>query len=254
MNQQEIAGLVAGLAPVIKEYVASEFAALERRLMALESITPKDGINGEKGERGEQGEKGEQGIQGPPGEKGETGPAGEKGDRGDPGSPGEKGEQGEKGLEGPPGIPGRDGRDGQPGLPGEKGIDGKNGRDGADGKDGLGFDDLSVEHDGERTITLRFVRGETVKEFPIKLAIPLDRGVWKDGKYDKGDCVTWGGSTWIAQKDTDTKPDTAESDWRLSVKRGRDGKDGKHGEKGAQGPEGRPGRDLTHMMTDGVKY
>jgi hypothetical protein len=51
----------------------------------------------------------------------------------------------------------------------------------------------------------------------------IDRGVWREGQYKAGDAVTWAGSLWIAQKDTDAKPDSGDG-WRLSVKRGRDGK------------------------------
>lgn len=100
-------------------------------------------------------------------------------------------------------------------------------KQGRPGEPGLGFDDLEVIHDGERNLTLRFARGEQVKEFPLTLPIVLDRGVFKDGtEYVKGDAVTWAGSLWIAQKDTNTKPDSGEG-WRLAVKRGRDGKDAK---------------------------
>lgn len=106
------------------------------------------------------------------------------------------------------------------GLPGEKGEPGQ------DGKDGLGFDDLTVEHDGERGVVLRFQRGDVVKEFPLTFDVVLDRGVYKAGQeYAKGDAVTWGGSLWIAQKETSAKPEGG--DWRLAVKRGRDGKDAK---------------------------
>ncbi len=52
----------------------------------------------------------------------------------------------------------------------------------------------------------------------------LDKGVWKEGAFKKGDTVTWSGAMWIAQKDTETKPETPNSDWRLAVKRGREGK------------------------------
>jgi len=97
---------------------------------------------------------------------------------------------------------------------------------GRDGKDGLGFDDMVAEYDGERGIVLRFVRGEQVKEFAFTMPVIIDRGVWTEGKsYTAGDAVTWAGSVWIAQKDTDGKPDGGDG-WRLSVKRGRDGKDG----------------------------
>ncbi len=106
---------------------------------------------------------------------------------------------------------------------GRDGVDAK----GQDGADGLGFDDLDVIHDGERGITLRFARGEQVKEFAFTLPIVIDRGVWADGReggYAKGDGVTWAGSFWISQKDGNTdKPDGGDG-WRLSVKRGRDGK------------------------------
>lgn len=94
----------------------------------------------------------------------------------------------------------------------------------SDGNDGFGFDDLTVTHDGERGFSFSFKRGNEVKEFPFTLAHVLDRGVWREGKYLKGDGVTFGGSFFIAQKDTETKPETS-SDWRLAIKRGRDGKD-----------------------------
>lgn len=101
------------------------------------------------------------------------------------------------------------------------------GDDGKPGADGLGFDDLSVEYDGEKTVTLKFVRGEQSKEFPLVLPVVIDRGVFSEGKtYEPGDGVTWAGSFWIAQESTTEKPDSAKG-WRLAVKKGRDGKDGK---------------------------
>lgn len=142
-------------------------------------------------------------------------------------------------------APGRDGRDGLPGLQGEKGLDGRDGSDGKNGLDGLGFDDLQVEHDGERGFTLKFVCGDQVKAFPFTLPIVLDRGVYRDGTaYEKGDAVSWGGSLWIAQDKTAVKPDTPEGGWRLSVKRGRDGRDGERGEKGLPGQAGKDLRDF----------
>lgn len=94
---------------------------------------------------------------------------------------------------------------------------------GKNGVDGLGFDDMAAEYDGERTITLRFQRDEIVKEFAFAMPVVIDRGVWREGEYKAGDAVTWGGSLWIAQKDTGAKPESGE-DWRLAVKRGRDGR------------------------------
>lgn len=120
-----------------------------------------------------------------------------------------------------------------------------------DGVDGVGFDDIDlVEVDG--LLNLRFSRGDTVKDFIIP--VPIDQGVWTEKPYRKGSGVTWGGSFWIAQKDTSAKPDTPDSGWRLAVKRGRDGKAGDPGKKGDPGTPGRPGRDLTQMTLAGDKY
>jgi hypothetical protein len=100
------------------------------------------------------------------------------------------------------------------------------GKDGDPGLAGLGFDDLAVTHDGERGFTFAFVRGDQRREFAFTLPVVLDRGVFKEGnEYKSGDGVTWGGSFWIAQKDTADKPGT--DAWRLAVKKGRDGKDGR---------------------------
>jgi hypothetical protein len=94
-------------------------------------------------------------------------------------------------------------------------------------RDGFGFDDLSVEYDGERTIKMVFQRGDEKKEFPIVMPVVLDRGVYSEGKtYDRGDSVTWAGSRWIAQKDGATEKPGTNGDWLLSVKRGQNGKDG----------------------------
>lgn len=102
--------------------------------------------------------------------------------------------------------------------------------DGKDGEPGLGFDDLAVEHDGERTIKLKMQRGEMVKEMSFVLPVNIDRGIYSESKqYEAGDSVTWAGSYWIAQRSTTTKPDAPDSGWRLAVKRGRDGKDGRNG-------------------------
>lgn len=121
----------------------------------------------------------------------------------------------------------RDGRDGRDGT---KGDDGKNGQDGANGQDGVGFDDMTVEHDGERTVVLRFARGDQVKEFPVVFPVPIYRGVYRpDGAYVRGDEVTFGGSQWHCNAATAEKPGDGSAAWTLAVKRGRDGKDGGKG-------------------------
>lgn len=102
------------------------------------------------------------------------------------------------------------------------------------GDDGFGFDDVEARlADDERSIMLVFTKGERVREFQIEIPALVDRGVWREGaEYRKGDCVTFGGSIWIAQKHApDSRPGFGEG-WRLAVKKGRDGRDaGAKGEK-----------------------
>lgn len=236
MNQQHVDALLAGLVPEMKSAIAAATAPLLERIARLEARAPEKGDKGDVGEAGRPGKDGEAGPAGDPGPPGAAGPAGAAGEKGEPGAKGEAGPAG------------RDGRDGQPGRDGEKGIDGKDGAPGLNGKDGidgLGFDDIQVEFDGERSFKLVFIRGDQRKEFgAFILPTVIDRGVWKEGEFKRGDAVTWGGSLWIAQKDTAGKPDTPDSGWRLSAKKGRDGKDGKDGkpgERGLPGPKGDPG-------------
>lgn len=97
------------------------------------------------------------------------------------------------------------------------------------GKDGetFGLDDFNIEQGADaRTFKFMFQKGEVGHSFEFEFPVVLDRGVFAEGKaYQEGDAVTWGGSLWIAQRSTEAKPDTADSGWRLAVKRGRDGKD-----------------------------
>jgi hypothetical protein len=97
-----------------------------------------------------------------------------------------------------------------------------------DGTDGVGFDDLTVEHDGARNVVLRFVKGDQVKEFPLTVPALIYRGVFTEGKtYDPGDVVTWGGSMWHCDEASASKPgEPGTKGWTLSVKRGSPGKDG----------------------------
>jgi integrin beta 3 len=98
--------------------------------------------------------------------------------------------------------------------------------DGKDGADGFNLDDLQIEDDGEGMLTLRFVRGELVRERTIRLPSVSDRGVFREGDdYRKGAGVSFGGSWWIAQKDAPQGKPGSSEDWRLAVKRGRDGRD-----------------------------
>lgn len=82
-----------------------------------------------------------------------------------------------------------------PGPPGKDGVKGQDGVDGTPGKDGLAG--LSFE------------------------------GVYQDGQtYDKGNLVTWAGSSWHCNTATMSKPGES-GDWTLMVKRGQNGRDGR---------------------------
>lgn len=121
---------------------------------------------------------------------------------------------------------------------------------GKDGADGLGFDDLNVEFDGLRTLSLKFVRGEQTKTFDFVIPAVIDKGFYAQGtNYTKGDGVTFGGSYWIAKQDEPTsKPgDGVSDDWTLAARKGRDGSKGEAGPEGKKGMDGKPGlngRDL----------
>lgn len=255
MNHRDIAAIVAGIAPRVREIIAGVADGLSVRIKAIEERAPvtgdsgkdgapgrdgKDGLDGKEGTAGAAGLAGMDGKDGAPGERGADGSPGRDGVDGKDGAAGRDGidgKDGERGPEGPAGMDGtagldgkdgaaaRDGRDGLPGLQGEKGIDGKDGRDGIDGRDGFSLDDFDVRSDDDgRTLVFSFTReGQEPIVRTIKTALVLERGVWREGPYEKGDGVTWGGSFFIAQRATQAKPDTPDSGWRLAVKRGRDG-------------------------------
>lgn len=97
-----------------------------------------------------------------------------------------------------------------------------------DGVDGLGFDDLTMQYDGERTAKFVFMRGDVRKEFAMQIPAIIHRGIFKkDAAYQPGDLTTWGGSMWLAKNDTQNKQPGTSTDWQLVVKCGRDGKDAK---------------------------
>lgn len=103
-------------------------------------------------------------------------------------------------------------------------------KDGQDGRDGLGFEDMSASYDGEREVTLKFQRGELVKEFTLSLPVVIDRGYWREGTAAKaGDGWTHDGTWWIAQRDTKAAPALDSADWRIGARKGRDGKQGEAG-------------------------
>lgn len=208
MNHREVEAVVAGIAPVVKEFITirivEAIAPLVARLAELEARPVE---KGDCGEQGLQGFAGPAGPAGPQGEPGPQGPPGPKGDNGDGGPAGTKGEKGE---------PGRDGRDA------------------ADLALLRGFIVEQVaETIAETFKTASFTSsdgGRTLNaalggvQHEIKTGIPLDAGVWTERAYAAGDTVSHGGSMFIARIATSEKPGKSD-DWRLAVKRGADGRD-----------------------------
>ncbi|HET6535781.1 MAG TPA: hypothetical protein VFG41_06325 [Sphingomicrobium sp.] len=103
----------------------------------------------------------------------------------------------------------------------------RDGKDGERGNDGFGFDDMDVAVlDDDRTIELSFRRGEEEKAFTLKWPTVIYRGVYKldrETPYEAGDAVTWGGHMWVAERQTNARPDEPDKGWRLAVKRGQRG-------------------------------
>jgi len=146
---------------------------------------------------------------------------------------------------------------GASGHDGADGYNGKDGRDGRDGSDGTLENVKVVPHDDGRGFDLRYKDSDRLIDGGVlRYPVVLDRGVYKsETAYDAGDGVTWGGSWWIAQAQTQgIKPGDGPTSWRLAVKAGRDGKPGRDGDVGPDGKAGPAGRDLTQMDEKGRKW
>lgn len=270
-KRRDLTPLVAVVSKAIREHVGKAFRILADRIGALETKlaelpTPKDGrdgIDGKDGAPGERGEKGETGPAGAPGAQGERGADGLPGKDGRDGAPGPAGERGLQGERGAPGVDGKSVtlEDVAPVIEAaiakgmleleRRGMDmiqrcvdriekPKDGAPGRDGRDAFDLEDIQIDlADDGRTLTLAWVRGEDRVERNVTLPHVIYRGVHQQGQqYQRGDSVTFQGSTWIAMRDTGSKPETDDS-WRLAVKRGRDGKDGQKGDKGERGAPGK---------------
>lgn len=195
------------------------------------------------------------------------------------GRDGVDGKDGAPGVEGKDGAPGVDGKDGQDGRDGRDGKDGRDGLDALDLTVLPAIDEGKsysrgtwASHKGGLWVARRSTQGmegwecvvsgvasieagfKTDRDFEVlitmsdgshsrtgkHLPVMLDRGVYRPGMDAKeGDCVSFGGSLWVAQRDTQDKPGTDDSGWRLAVKKGRDGKDGTNGRDGLNGLNGK---------------
>ena len=199
--------LAAATAAIVKEHVAAATAPLIERIKLLEDRPlPADGKDGRDGSDGKDGKDGRDGV----------GLAGAVVDRSgvlvltlSDGSTRELGPV--------VGKDGEHGRDGQDGKDGEKGVD---------GRDGFTLEDFDCEAIDERTVLLKFSRGDVTHSYELAFPVPVYRGVFQPGPHERGDVVTWGGSLWHCDKATEEKPGAGEG-WTLMVKKGRDGKDAK---------------------------
>lgn len=95
-----------------------------------------------------------------------------------------------------------------------------------DGRDGS-LEGVKMAQLDDETVQFQRADGTPIEGGTFRLPGFYDKGVWKEGEsYRKGYAVSFGGSVFIAQRDTTSKPETDDS-WRLAVKRGRDGRNGK---------------------------
>lgn len=87
---------------------------------------------------------------------------------------------------------------------------------------------VDIEHSELRTFTLTVNRTSGATETKtFDVPVMIYQGVFKSGQeYLPGDTVTWGGSLWHCDEQTQDKPgETGSKGWTLAAKRGRDGRD-----------------------------
>lgn len=97
------------------------------------------------------------------------------------------------------------------------------------GRDGVDLTELSIDFDGERTVTVKGRSGDVTKRVPV----PLWRGYWSQGMaVEKADILTHNGTAYIAIVDNaKCEPGVGKYDheWNVFTRKGRDGKDGRNG-------------------------
>ncbi|EOE7352796.1 phage gp6-like head-tail connector protein [Enterobacter hormaechei] len=91
-----------------------------------------------------------------------------------------------------------------------------------------GVADIDIKQSEQRCFTLTVNRTSGASETKsFDVPVMIYQGVFKSGQeYLPGDTVTWGGSLWHCDEQTQDKPGEAGSKgWTLAAKRGRDGRD-----------------------------
>lgn len=270
MNHSDIAALMKGAAPVIRDLVVSLVEPLVTRIDQLEQqLRERDDAEmvralvadavaaippAPAGKDGAPGRDGADGAPGKDGADGKEGPAGRDGKDGIDGKDGAPGERGADGAPGRDGEPGKDGRDGADGI---NGKDGQPGREGPPGKlapvkayaPGVHYEADVVTHKGGTYQVLKDTADEPGSDDWICLAAPgrdgadgrrvKIRGTFAaDAEYSELDLVALNGGSFIAKKDN-PGPCPGEG-WQLVASQGKTGKPGERGIPG-RGERGEPG-------------
>lgn len=87
---------------------------------------------------------------------------------------------------------------------------------------------IDIQRSEQRSFTLTVNRTSGTSETKsFDVPVMIYQGVFKSGQeYLPGDTVTWGGSLWHCDEQTQDKPgETGSKGWTLAAKRGRDGRD-----------------------------
>ena len=91
-----------------------------------------------------------------------------------------------------------------------------------------GIAEIDVKLDNARQVSVAQTDSRGLKtEKTFSIPSMVYRGVWRDGdSYEKGDTVTWAGSLWHCDENTNEKPGTVKDSkcWTLAAKKGRDAK------------------------------
>jgi hypothetical protein len=222
----------------------------------------RDGVDGKDGAPGKDGRDGIDGKDGAVGEKGEPGLNGKDGAPGIDGKPGDRGEKGIDGVSGKDGAAGVRGEKGDPGrdalaidilptidetksYPRGTFAEYRGGTIRAIRNTdpitagltlashgwsiaarGVWEETEELLADGRTTVRRTKYTCGTVFERKTKSAQIIYRDIFRpETEYDKGDIVTFGGSTWHCMVDKPTDKPGISDQWRLIVKKGAPGKD-----------------------------
>jgi hypothetical protein len=268
MNERDISVLMKGVAPVIRDLVASvidplvkDNAELRRQIEELRAVdhaeailacvraevaalpAAKNGVDGAPGRDGLDGQAGKDGIDGAPGLNGERGADGANGRDGVDGKSVDPVDvermvtdaisripAPKDGRDGADGKDGAPGTDGKDGLPGTKGADGERGADGAPGQDGINGHDGADGKSIDPAAVAEMVAAEIEKANVEGIVQRVVEALPtpRDG---------------VDGKDGEIGPKGEKGDAGAEGASGRDGIDGAVGRDGIDGKDGRDGAD-----------